>query len=93
MISYGKQSIDQSDIDAVISVLKADWLTQGPEVEAYEDKLKYYFGSKYEMTSYTASLCCTTCTGFGFFVSVLSTISSIAISSSVCNFPLVTRLM
>ena len=47
MISYGKQSIDQSDIDAIISVLKTDWLTQGPEVETFEDKLKYYFGSKH----------------------------------------------
>ena len=33
MISYGKQSIDQSDIDCVIEVLKSDWLTQGPAVE------------------------------------------------------------
>ena len=47
MISYGKQTIDQSDIDAVIGVLKGDWLTQGPEVEAFEVKLKYYFGSKH----------------------------------------------
>ena len=47
MISYGKQTIDQSDIDAVIGVLKGAWLTQGPEVEAFEDKLKYYFGSKH----------------------------------------------
>ena len=47
MISYGKQSIDQSDIDAVIEVLKSDWLTQGPKVEAFENDLKSYFGSKY----------------------------------------------
>ena len=32
MISYGKQSIDQSDIDAVVDVLKGDWLTQGAAV-------------------------------------------------------------
>ena len=47
MISYGKQSIDQSDIDAVVSVLKGDWLTQGTAVEEFENNLNKYFGSKY----------------------------------------------
>ena len=47
MISYGKQSIDQSDIDAVVEVLKSDWLTQGPAVEIFENDLKHYFGSKH----------------------------------------------
>ena len=47
MISYGKQSIHQSDIDAVIKVLKGDWLTQGPAVETFEDDLQKYFGAKH----------------------------------------------
>ena len=47
MISYGKQSIDQTDIDAVVEVLKSDWLTQGPAVETFENDLKSYFGTKY----------------------------------------------
>jgi perosamine synthetase len=47
MISYGKQSINQADIDAVVKVLKSDWLTQGPSVEAFEDDLKKYFGAKH----------------------------------------------
>lgn len=47
MISYGKQSIDQSDIDAIIEVLEGDWLTQGPYVDKFEDSLKSYLGSKY----------------------------------------------
>ena len=47
MISYGKQSIDQSDIDAVVEVLKGDWLTQGPAVETFENDLKSYFGVKH----------------------------------------------
>ena len=47
MISYGKQSIDQSDIDAVIEVLKSDWLTQGPAVGQFENDLKNYFGAKH----------------------------------------------
>jgi perosamine synthetase len=45
MISYGKQSIDQSDIDAVVNVIKGDWLTQGPAVETFENDLKNYFGA------------------------------------------------
>ena len=47
MISYGKQSIDQSDIDAVVKVLKGDWLTQGPAVGQFENDLKNYFGAKH----------------------------------------------
>jgi UDP-4-amino-4,6-dideoxy-N-acetyl-beta-L-altrosamine transaminase len=47
MISYGKQSIDQSDIDAVVEVLNGDWLTQGPAVDIFENDLKHYFGSKH----------------------------------------------
>ena len=39
MISYEKQSIDQDDINAVVEVLKGDWLTQGPAVETFEDDL------------------------------------------------------
>ena len=47
MISYGKQSIDQSDIDAVVDVLNGDWLTQGPAVEIFENDLKLYFGASH----------------------------------------------
>jgi len=47
MISYGKQSIDKSDIDAVIDILNSDWMTQGPAVETFENDLNHYFGSKY----------------------------------------------
>lgn len=46
MISYGKHSIDQSDIDAVVDVLNSDWLTQGPVIETFENDLKGYFGAK-----------------------------------------------
>ena len=47
MISYGKQSIDQADVDAVVEVLKGDWLTQGPAVSTFENNLKSYFGSQH----------------------------------------------
>jgi UDP-4-amino-4,6-dideoxy-N-acetyl-beta-L-altrosamine transaminase len=36
MIPYGRQSVDQADIDAVVEVLKSDWLTQGPAIERFE---------------------------------------------------------
>ena len=47
MISYGKQSIDQVDIDSIVEILKGDWLTQGLTVEKFESDLNEYFGSKY----------------------------------------------
>jgi dTDP-4-amino-4,6-dideoxygalactose transaminase len=37
MIPYGKQEITQADIDAVVSVLQSDFLTQGPMVPRFED--------------------------------------------------------
>ena len=47
MIPYGKQSINQDDIQAVVKVLKSDFLTQGPSVIEFEDKICKYTGSKY----------------------------------------------
>lgn len=47
VIPYGKQNIDQNDIDAVVKVLKADFLTQGPKVTEFEDKFAVYVGAKY----------------------------------------------
>jgi dTDP-4-amino-4,6-dideoxygalactose transaminase len=35
-IPYGRQSLDDDDIAAVVAVLKGDWLTQGPHVEEFE---------------------------------------------------------
>jgi UDP-4-amino-4,6-dideoxy-N-acetyl-beta-L-altrosamine transaminase len=46
-IPYGKQSIDQTDIDGVIEVLNSDFLTQGPYVSRFETEFATYVGSKY----------------------------------------------
>jgi len=54
MISYGKHYIDQSDIDAVVEVLKGDWITQGSAIERFENELKTYFGANH---------CCVTSNG------------------------------
>ncbi|AQQ00543.1 UDP-4-amino-4,6-dideoxy-N-acetyl-beta-L-altrosamine transaminase [Pseudoalteromonas aliena] len=42
MIPYGKQSISQADIDAVVGVLESDWLTQGPKVPMFESAITNY---------------------------------------------------
>jgi UDP-4-amino-4,6-dideoxy-N-acetyl-beta-L-altrosamine transaminase len=38
-IGYGRQSIDQADIDAVVAILRSDWLTQGPAIGRFEQRL------------------------------------------------------
>ncbi len=47
MIPYGKQDINQEDIDAVIDVLRSDFITQGPKIPAFEKSLSDYTGAKY----------------------------------------------
>ena len=47
MIPYGKQDINHEDIEAVINVLKSDFLTQGPKVPAFEQCVADFGGSKY----------------------------------------------
>ena len=46
-IPYGRQHIDQNDIDAVVSVLQSDYLTQGPKVREFEIEFAKYVGAKY----------------------------------------------
>lgn len=44
MIPYGRQDINQADIDAVVAVLRSDFLTQGPAVPAFEKVVADYCG-------------------------------------------------
>ena len=46
-LPYGRQSINQDDIDAVVAVLQSDWLTQGPMIEQFEQAIADYCGAKY----------------------------------------------
>ena len=46
-IPYGRQAIEQDDIDAVVKVLKGNFLTQGPKVKEFEDKFAEYVDAKY----------------------------------------------
>ena len=58
MINYGRQYIDSDDVKAVIAVLKSDRLTQGPQIQKFENSLKAYFNSNYctVLSSGTAAL-------------------------------------
>ena len=56
MIPYGKQSINQDDIDAVVNVLKSDFLTQGPKLIEFESDLASYCGAKYAKSVTNACL-------------------------------------
>jgi len=47
VIPYGRQDINQSDIDAVTDVLKSDFLTQGPKIKEFEQQFAKYVGAKY----------------------------------------------
>jgi len=47
MIPYGKQSIDESDVAAVVEALRSDWLTTGPKVVEFEERFAEYVGAKH----------------------------------------------
>ena len=46
-LPYGKQSIDKCDIEAIINILNGDYLTTGPTIKQFEDKVAKYVGAKY----------------------------------------------
>ncbi|MBA6155157.1 UDP-4-amino-4,6-dideoxy-N-acetyl-beta-L-altrosamine transaminase [Tenacibaculum sp. S7007] len=48
-IPYGRQNIQQDDINAVVETLQADFLTQGPKVREFEEKFAAYVGAKYAL--------------------------------------------
>lgn len=47
MIPYGRQSISEQDIEAVVAVLRSDWITQGPAIGQFEQGLARYCGAQY----------------------------------------------
>ena len=47
MIPYGRQSISEDDIDAIVRSLRSDFLTCGPEVEAFEREFAAFVGAKH----------------------------------------------
>jgi len=55
MIPYGKQDINQADIDAVVAVLQSDWLTQGPKVPAFEQGVCEVTGARFAVAVSSAT--------------------------------------
>jgi len=58
MIPYGRQDISEADIQAVVDVLRSDFLTQGPAVPAFEKAVAGYCGAQHAVavTSATSAL-------------------------------------
>jgi UDP-4-amino-4,6-dideoxy-N-acetyl-beta-L-altrosamine transaminase len=54
-IPYGRQSISEEDIQAVIDVLRSDYLTQGPAVPRFEEAINGWCGSKYSIAVNSAT--------------------------------------
>ena len=54
-IPYGRQDINQADIDAVVAVLRSDFLTQGPAVPAFEKAVADYCGAQHAVAVNSAT--------------------------------------
>jgi len=61
MLPYAHQFIDNDDVQAVINVLKSDWLTTGPKVQEFEDAIKSYTGAKTGSCSQYRNSCFARC--------------------------------
>jgi perosamine synthetase len=58
LLPYGRQSIDESDIQAVVDTLRSDWLTTGPRIAEFEEAFAAWIGVKHAVSfsSGTAAL-------------------------------------
>jgi len=86
-IPYGRQNISQEDVDAVVKVLKSDWLTQGPTIERFEQAVANYCQVKYAVavSSATAALHIA-CLALGLSVGdILWTSSNTFVASANCG--------
>lgn len=55
MIPYGRQDISQDDIDAVVAVLRSEFITQGPAVELFEQTIAAYCGAPHAVAVNSAT--------------------------------------
>src|SRR5690554_276998 len=55
MIPYGRQDITEADIEAVVAVLKSDFLTQGPQVPRFEQKVAQHVGARHALAVNSAT--------------------------------------
>jgi perosamine synthetase len=58
LLPYGRQSIDEGDIQAVVETLRSDWLTTGPKIPEFEEAFAAWVGARYAVSfsSGTAAL-------------------------------------
>jgi perosamine synthetase len=58
LLPYGRQSLDEADIQAVVEVLRSDWLTTGPKIAEFEERFADWIGAKHAVSfsSGTAAL-------------------------------------
>ena len=58
LLPYGRQSLDDADIQVVVEVLKSDWLTTGPKVGEFEERFAAWVGARHAVSfsSGTAAL-------------------------------------
>jgi len=54
-IPYGRQSISDEDIQAVVNVLRSDWITQGPAIGRFEQAVADYCGARYAVAVNSAT--------------------------------------
>src|ERR1039457_6488262 len=58
LLPYGRQSLDEADVQAVVEVLKSDWLTTGPKIGEFEERFAAWVGARHAVSfsSGTAAL-------------------------------------
>ncbi len=58
LLPYGRQSVDDADVQAVVKVLKSDWLTTGPKIGEFEERFASWIGGRHAVSfsSGTAAL-------------------------------------
>lgn len=87
MLSYGRQSINEEDIQEVLEVLRSDFLTQGPQLRAFETRVAEYCHARYAVavTNATSALhiaCLAAGLGAG---DVLWTVPNTFVASANCG--------
>src|SRR5712692_340068 len=58
LLPYGRQSLDEADVQAVVEVLRSDWLTTGPKIAEFEERFAEWVGARHAVSfsSGTAAL-------------------------------------
>ena len=58
LLPYGRQSVDEGDIQAVVEVLRSDWLTTGPKVGEFEERFAAGVGANYGVSFSSGTAAC-----------------------------------